>query len=194
MSAKTFLAAALSAAAVIAVPSVALAHPGHALETGFLAGALHPLTGLDHALAMILVGALAVQQGGAARWALPASFVAAMAAGIGLGAAGLALPLVEIGIAASLVLFGCAVAFGLRAPIAATATLVAVFGVLHGHAHGVEAGAGLGLGAGMLGATALLHGAGIGLGLMAQRRGALALRLMAGATACLGLGLIGAAL
>ncbi|MBZ4021541.1 hypothetical protein CKO11_03595 [Rhodobacter sp. TJ_12] len=194
MSVKTLFAAAVPAAALIVLPSVALAHPGHALGTSFAAGALHPLTGLDHALAMVLVGALSVQQGGAARWALPAAFVAAMAAGIGLGATGLALPLVEAGIAVSLVLFGLAVAFGWRAPLAAASSLVAVFGLLHGHAHGVEAGAGFALVAGMLGATALLHGTGIALGLIARRHGVLALRLLAGGTACFGLGLMGAAI
>lgn len=50
----------LSVAALgIAMP--VLAHPGHAGTTGFM----HPLSGLDHVLAMISVGLWAARSGGA---------------------------------------------------------------------------------------------------------------------------------
>ena len=39
---------------LILTPSVALAHPGHGI--GFLAGLEHPLTGMDHLLAMLAIG------------------------------------------------------------------------------------------------------------------------------------------
>jgi urease accessory protein len=39
----------------LALSLPAAAHPGHA-ETGFAAGLLHPLTGLDHLLALLAVG------------------------------------------------------------------------------------------------------------------------------------------
>ena len=48
---------ALLATALALVPSLALAHPGLPGHThGFADGVLHPLTGLDHVLAMVAVG------------------------------------------------------------------------------------------------------------------------------------------
>ncbi|HWW73296.1 MAG TPA: HupE/UreJ family protein, partial [Duganella sp.] len=48
----------------------ALAHPGH--DHGAMAGLLHPLTGIDHILAMLAVGLWGAQLGGRAQWLLPA--------------------------------------------------------------------------------------------------------------------------
>ena len=58
------------ALALLLVPAIAFAHPGHD-ESGLVAGISHPLGGIDHLLAMIAVGLWAAQQKGAARWALP---------------------------------------------------------------------------------------------------------------------------
>ena len=47
----------LTLAAVTLAPAVAFAHAGHAGEhSGFIHGFMHPLTGLDHILAMVTVG------------------------------------------------------------------------------------------------------------------------------------------
>ena len=159
----------LLAAALVLVPSLALAHPGlpghtHDLASGFL----HPLGGLDHLLAMAAVGLLAAQLGGRALWLVPASFVAAMAAAGAAGMAGLGLPMTELGIAASVVVLGGAIALRLAMPVAAAMALVGFFAIFHGYAHGLEtpeSASGLLYGLGFVGATALLHGLGIGLGL-----------------------------
>lgn len=45
------------------LPSLSLAHPGHA-EAGFAAGALHPLGGIEHIAAFFIVGLLAARLGG----------------------------------------------------------------------------------------------------------------------------------
>ncbi|HEX8405909.1 MAG TPA: HupE/UreJ family protein, partial [Duganella sp.] len=71
----------------------ALAHPGHA--DGAMAGLMHPLTGIDHILAMLAVGLWGAQLGGRAQWLLPASFVAFLALGGALGMGGVGLPMVE---------------------------------------------------------------------------------------------------
>ena len=145
-------------------PTAALAHPGH--DFGLAAGLLHPLTGADHVLAMICVGLCAAQIGGASRWALPATFLAAMALGglaawtTGMGAAAAA---IEPAILASLIVLGALAAAMLQLPLAVTLPLVALFGVAHGAAHGLE-GAGLPFAGGMLAATAALHGLGLVLG------------------------------
>ncbi len=162
----------LAAMAGILTPSLALAHPGHEIAEGFAHGFVHPLLGLDHVLAMIGVGLLAVVLGGRALIALPLTFVSLMALGGFLGQAGLVLPAVETGIALSLVVFGAALALGLQAPVWLAMAMTGIFALFHGFAHGLEMPAtasGLTYGAGFVLATLVLHGAGLGLGLSASR-------------------------
>ncbi|MFO1036564.1 MAG: HupE/UreJ family protein [Geminicoccaceae bacterium] len=161
-------------AALILTPTMAMAHTGVGATTGFAHGFLHPLSGLDHLLAMVLVGMFAWQLGGRALWAVPASFVGVMALGGVLGVAGLQLPLVEIGIALSVVVLGTMVAFRIQPPVALAMGVVAFFAVFHGHAHGSEmpeTASGLTYAAGFILATALLHVSGIALGLGLGRVG-----------------------
>src|SRR5438477_9552004 len=94
----------------LALTGAALAHTGHGDASGFAYGFMHPLGGLDHVLAMVAVGLYAAMSGGRAVWLEPAAFLGAMALGGALGAAGYALPYAEIGIAASVVALGLAVA------------------------------------------------------------------------------------
>lgn len=187
----------IGAAALVLVPSAALAHPGHGETAGFFHGFEHPVGGLDHILAMVLVGILAWQVGGRALAAIPASFVLLMAIGGALGVAGIDVPFVEIGIALSILVFGLAIAFGIKAPTIAFAALVGLFAIFHGHAHGTEMPAdagGLAYGFGFMLATAFLHAAGIGLGFALARigeaRGSLFVRTTGGAAAALGLAIL----
>jgi len=168
------------------LPAAAFAHPGHIGHAApFAEGWAHPLGGTDHVLAMVAVGlwaAMAADRRGI--WALPLAFVAAMLAGGALGAAGLPLPAVEPMILASSVVLGLAAALALRPSLALALPAVAVFGVMHGHAHGAE-GPAAGLpayAAGFVLATAALHLAGIGLG----RLGPGVARFLGGATALAG--------
>lgn len=161
-------------AALVLLPSAALAHPGHFDATGFAHGFAHPIAGLDHVLAMVMAGVLAWQLGGRALWLVPTTFVVAMALGGVLGIAGVEVPFVEIGIALSVVFLGAVVAFGMRAPLGATMALVGLFAIFHGHAHGVEMPAeagGLAYGLGFMLGTALLHVAGIATGFLIGRVG-----------------------
>lgn len=178
------------AGALIVLPSLAFAHPGHGAADGFVHGFLHPVTGLDHVLAMVAVGLLAAQMSGRAMWLLPLTFMAVMAGGGLLGMNGVDLPYVETGIALSVVVLGAAVAFGVKAPLAVAMALVGVFAVFHGHAHGTEmpeTAGGLAYGGGFLLGTGLLHLAGLALGLAIGRasaaRGDLLVR-GAGAAVC----------
>lgn len=141
-----------------------MAHPGHE-PASFFSGFGHPLGGMDHLLAMLAVGLYAARQHGTARWLLPAGFVGAMMAGAALGAAGLALPAVEAGIGASVLVFGLLIACLVRLPLPASLPLVAAFALFHGHAHHSEMGdaALLTYMAGFAIATALLHAAGYAL-------------------------------
>src|SRR5207247_9822041 len=87
----------------------ALAHALPEEAGGFLAGFLHPISGLDHVLAMVAVGLWGAQLGVPAIWLLPVTFPIVMALGGFLGLVGIPLPGVEIGIAASALLLGVAV-------------------------------------------------------------------------------------
>ena len=89
----------LSLAAAIAWPQQAVAHVQGGEAAGFLSGILHPVSGLDHVLAMISVGLWGAQLGAPALWLLPVTFPMVMAFGGMLGLMGLGLPGVEIGIA-----------------------------------------------------------------------------------------------
>ena len=164
--ARTLVLAAL--AALLAGP--ALAHPGHGADT-LTAGLTHPLTGLDHLLAMLAVGVVAAQRGGRAMWLWPASFVGAMLAGYGLGAALPGSPLFEPGVLASMIVLGALIAGQARVPLAFGAALIGACGLCHGYVHGAEspAGAGLGFPIGFVLATTTLHVAGLTLGLAARR-------------------------
>ena len=73
----------------------AFAHTGVSATTGLAQGFLHPLSGLDHVLAMVAVGLYAAQLGGRGLWLLPSAFVVTMVVGGLVGYLGVALSMVE---------------------------------------------------------------------------------------------------
>ncbi len=156
----------------LALAPAAHAHVEQAQAAGFFTGFGHPISGLDHVLAMIAVGLWGAQLGAPALWLLPVTFPMVMALGGMVGLLGIALPGVEAGIAASAILLGLAVMSELRPPFAAAIVLVAIFGVFHGHAHGTELPIGqsaLAYSMGFVIATGCLHGVGIAVGLIHGR-------------------------
>jgi len=161
---------ALAALALTLLAGQAAAHTGVGATTSLAAGLGHPLLGLDHLLAMIAVGLWAGVRGGSALWLVPGTFLAGMA--LGGAAAGAGLPLVELGIAGSVILLGLAIALDLRLATPLAIAAVALFGAFHGHAHGSEMpadGSGLFYAAGFMIATAGLHIVGIAIGVIASR-------------------------
>lgn len=156
-----------AALAMLALPSPAHAHTGQA-GVGFMTGLLHPVFGADHFLAMLSVGIVSAQMGGRWVFTVPAMFVAAMIAGAVAGVQGQAWSFGEEGIALSVVVLGLAIAtvrdrtFGWPVVLA-----VALFGSLHGHAHGLEAPTSadpIYYGAGFLTSTTAIHLLGVGIG------------------------------
>jgi urease accessory protein len=125
-------------AMALMLPSLCLAHSGQDGQ-GFVAGFLHPLLGFDHLLAMVGVGIVSAQLGGANIWRVPLGFVLAMVVGGVIGIYQIPLPHGELGVAASVVLLGIAI-IRVRASsrIWAPLVFVALFGICHGHAHGLE--------------------------------------------------------
>jgi urease accessory protein len=196
MSTRLSLRAAAAVTATL-LPTAAWAHPGHGAAVGFVHGLVHPVTGLDHVLAMIAVGLFAANLGGRALWAVPLSFVSVMAVGGALGIAGIGIPFVEAGIAVSVIVLGLAVALRWQWPVAAAMGLVGLFAIFHGHAHGAEMpvdASGLEYGLGFILATALLHAVGIGLGMGIARFGRAysprVIQFGGGAMAVAGLGIL----
>jgi urease accessory protein len=171
-----------------AVP--AFAHEQSGQAAGFLTGLKHPVSGLDHVLAMISVGLWGAQLGSPAVWLLPVVFPMVMAFGGFLGLLGVPLPGTEVGIAVSAILLGLMVALEARPPVWVAAGLVGFFGIFHGYAHGTELPAGenaLLYSVGFVIATGCLHAVGIGIGVTHRwKAGRLALRVAGGAVALAG--------
>ena len=174
---------------LVAIP--ALAHVQEGQAAGFLTGLAHPVSGLDHVLAMVAVGLWGAQLGVPAIWLLPVTFPLVMAFGGFLGLVGIPLPGVETGVALSALALGLAVATSWRPPLAIAALMVAAFAVFHGHAHGTELPAGqsgLTYSIGFVTATGLLHLAGIAIGLIHRWPvGRVALRVLGAGVAAGGL-------
>ena len=166
----------LHSACGVVLLSVLTASPGFAHEQtgvggGLAAGLLHPLTGLDHLVAMVAVGIWGAQLGGAAIWVLPIVFPLVMALGAVVGILKIGLPVPELVIALSALVLGLAVALRVRAPFVLAAAVVAVIAIFHGHAHGAElpsAANPLAYGCGFVVATGLLHAFGITIGALAR--------------------------
>lgn len=159
----------LGVAALAALaPTLAVAHVGVGETHGFVHGFGHPVGGIDHILAMVAVGIFAANLGGRALWALPLTFMSFMLFGGAIGILGLSLPFVEVGIALSIVVLGVAVAVKWDWPAAAAMTMVGLFAIFHGHAHGAEmplGASGVASALGFVTATGLLHLAGVAAGL-----------------------------
>ena len=159
----------MSIAVLLLLPATAHAHEEVGSATGFLSGFHHPMSGLDHVLAMVAVGLWGAQLGKPAMWMLPVAFPMMMACGGMLGLMGLPLTGVEIGIALSALVLGVLVLGQVRLPIWAAVAVVAVFALFHGHAHGTELPPGssaITYSIGFVIATGLLHAFGILIGLV----------------------------
>lgn len=175
-----------TAALTALIATGASAHPGHGLEATFTGGGAHPFSGLDHVLAMIGVGLWGAQMGGKAIWQLPLAFVGALILGALVGMAGAGLPVMEIGIAGSVAVLGLAIVFAPKIPAWAGFAITALFGLLHGHAHGAEmpaSGSAASYVIGFVAATLALHALGVGLGVLGRKQ---ALRLAPRALGAMG--------
>jgi urease accessory protein len=161
----------LVALAILAPAQPAFAHEQAGVTGGLVSGLLHPLTGMDHLIAMVAVGIWGAQLGAPAIWMLPITFPLVMAIGGVLGVLRVPLPMPEVMIALSALMLGAAVAARLRVPFAAAAVVVGVFAIFHGHAHGAElpsAANPLAYGVGFVAATGLLHLCGIVIGTLSR--------------------------
>jgi urease accessory protein len=174
----------------IALLAAATATTAAGAHSGAGAGLIHPFTGADHVLAMLAVGLWAGLSGGRARVAVPAAFAVLMVAGALLAIAGVALPGIEAGIAASVVVFGLLAATALRLNVWAGAGIAGAFALFHGAAHGAEMGAASALTfiAGFVAATLVLQLSGVAAAdLLRRARAEFVVRAAGGAAAAAGL-------
>jgi urease accessory protein len=152
----------------LTLPLPLAAHEGGS-AAGLISGLYHPISGLDHVLAMIAVGIWGAQLGAPAIWVLPVTFPMVMALGGMLGLLGLVLPGAELGIGVSALILGLMVAMEVRPDLRLAAALVGFFAVFHGYAHGVElpeGQSGILYSIGFVASTGTLHATGIALGLV----------------------------
>lgn len=187
-------AASLASLAAVAAGPV-LAHSGAGPVEGFAQGLAHPLTGLDHLLAMVAVGLWAGLLGGRARIAYPAAFIVAMLVAGFWGMSGGALAGSEVGIALSVVILGAAIALKASPPLAAGALACGIFAVFHGFAHGAELpenASAAGYAVGFAVATAALHGAGLVLAGALAARAPIAARVAGGGLVLAGMAILAA--
>jgi urease accessory protein len=179
---------------LVFLPATASAHTETGALGGFVSGFTHPLTGLDHMVAMVAVGLWGAFLGGRAMWMLPVVFPVVMAFGGALGVLGAPFPAIETGIALSGVVLGLMVAFAVKPPLWIAAVIVGLFGMFHGHAHGTElpeTANAFAYSVGFVISTGLLHLSGIALGLLVRWPwGKIAVRAGGFAIAAVGLGFL----
>lgn len=148
-------------ASLLALTSTsAVAHTATVAEhNSLLSGLIHPLVGLDHLLAMLAVGFWAAMQKGQLRIQIPMAFMMVLVAGFLLGQTAFSLPVVEGGIATSVLMLGLLIATAARLPAVAALGLSGSFALFHGYAHGIEAAASSMtlFAAGFLGSSLMLH-------------------------------------
>lgn len=185
---------------VVVLPTSALAHIGdHAgIQHGsaFIMGLAHPFTGLDHLVAMLVVGMwsmLACHQAQRGVWVAPVAFAGFLLVGGLLGFYGIDWHMAEPMIAASLLVFGLLVALRVRLPLVAGALIAGAFAVFHGVAHGGELPASRAAAAlsGMVLGSMILHISGMLIARFVLQRNVWLPRIVGGVVAMLGAGLLG---
>jgi len=152
----------LVALLLTALPLAAYAHTGHG-DHGYIDGFTHPFLGLDHLLAMLMVGVWSVLHSNNARqvWLAPATFVVLLATGVILGQHGIVVQQLEPLVAASVLVLGVMLTSPFRVGLSAALTIIGGFALFHGMAHGGELEQGSTIMAGIVLGSAILHGIGM---------------------------------
>lgn len=158
---------------ILLFPFSAFAHAAQHHVHGYMQGFLHPLTGLDHSLAMLSVGLLASQNHKTPPSLFPLCFMIFMIIGGMIGFSNIALPWIELGILLSVFILGLMISLPVKLPNAIVLFCIFIFALCHGHAHGYEMTAGTNTwqyAGGFIIATGLLHLLGYCLGYWLMRQ------------------------
>lgn len=159
-------------AATLFTSAGAMAHPGHTGDhSAFVAGLLHPLTGLDHLAMGLGLGLLMARTLRLTRLRGFAILIGTLTGGFAMGVAGMfPADLTALGISLSLIVLATALWTRTKSVFL---LVVAGLGLFHGIAHGAEVPAGLNPAnflIGMLITLAALYASGMMLSLWLQRR------------------------
>jgi urease accessory protein len=166
----------LLAAALLGLPALSLAHTGHGGH-GFLDGFTHPFAGMDHLLAMLVVGVWSVLHTRRV-WLAPLCFVSFLAIGAILGQHGIIVAQLEPLVAASVLVLGAMLTLPFKLADSLSLAVIGAFALCHGMAHGGELSAGSSVLPGIVLGSALLHAAGMSFAhFFLQQRPLLARRL-----------------
>ena len=181
----------LMTAGLMLAASAAAAHPGHGtdIHSDFLSGLLHPMLGLDHLLAMAAIGFWSIRQNTTMKRGAPSFVVGGLVVGAGIAWGGVSLAGVETGIAMSVLLAGVLIATMAKLPTIIGGTLVVLFMVAHGYAHGAEMAEGASLMSYMVGfviATLAITFVGRGLGTLMLKADNRITRAVGGVVAVIG--------
>jgi urease accessory protein len=168
------------------------AHTGWGHLHGFEAGFLHPLSGMDHILAMFSIGFWAVSLDRKGKWIIPFVFLTVMSAGSLLpGIIAISSHMVEAVVLVSVILFGILIAISQRFRLPISMVFAAFFALFHGYSHGTEMQIAIGALesiAGFLFSTAALLFTGLASALLLRHyRQFTAIRLTGGAVILAGL-------
>ncbi len=143
------------------LPAVALAHTGQG-NHGFMDGLAHPFLGMDHLLAMLVVGVWGALQTRKV-WLAPTCFVIWLTIGTILGQHGFVVPLLEPVVAISVLVLGAMLTRPFKLSVSTALVFIGGFAVAHGMAHGGELSAGTGVLVGIILGSALLHVTGMSI-------------------------------
>jgi urease accessory protein len=124
-------------ALVMVMISFAFGHTNVLENGGVVSGFLHPISGLDHVLAMIGVGIVASLTSNKGYLALLAFMTAMVLAAIA-GYSGMTWFGIEEGILLSVAVIFALIGFAQKLSIGFIVPIVAFFGLFHGFAHGAE--------------------------------------------------------
>lgn len=146
------------------VSGLAFGHTGMMEHGGVGSGFLHPVSGLDHILAMIGVGMVAFHAS-MKKHLLLVAFMGAMILAAVAGRYGIPFFGVEEGILLSVAVVFALIGFADRLSLSILFPVIAFFGLFHGYAHGAEFGTGsfISFITGFSISTLLLHLTGIAL-------------------------------
>lgn len=117
-------------------PMILFAHGSHG--NGVMAGFTHPIFGLDHAVTIVGIGALAYFKNKSKWYLLFLPFLAAMIVGGFLGIGNEATFAIEKFIASSVLITGLFILAHDKLSTILLSVILALFGFAHGYAHGAE--------------------------------------------------------
>lgn len=123
----------------VLIPSIAFAHHAEFMRNDpFLQGFSMPIHGIDHMLFTVAVGLIAAQIGGRALWSVPLVFTVAILLGGILNVSGIAIPLLQYGVLASLVICAALLSWRTSVSLLLTVGLIGLFAIFQGNAMTTE--------------------------------------------------------